>query len=112
MPYQPPESLSEQATDIMNSRRSLCFKEQHFIGLETQMSGLPHQCIKTSKGGCQEDGARFFNRQKLMSRKFHLSMRKNFFTVLVPTHWNRMPSEAVESPSLEIHKKHLDAILG
>lgn len=35
----------------------------------------------------------------------------NFFTVWVTVQWNRLPEEAVESPSLEIVKNHLDAIL-
>ncbi|KFV82995.1 hypothetical protein N308_15239, partial [Struthio camelus australis] len=52
------------------------------------------------------------NGQKLKHRKFHLNMRKNFFTVRVTEHWNRLPREVVEFPSLEIFKTCLDAILG
>ena len=32
-------------------------------------------------------------------------------TVSVTEHWHRSPREAVESPSLEIFKTHLDVIL-
>jgi len=46
-----------------------------------------------------------FNGHKLKHRKFHLNMRKNFFPLRVTEHWNRLPREAVESPSLEILKK-------
>ncbi|KFV81632.1 hypothetical protein N308_01622, partial [Struthio camelus australis] len=51
------------------------------------------------------------NGHKLKLRQFHLNVRKNFFAVRVTEHWNRLPREAVESPSLEIFKSHLDAIL-
>jgi len=37
-------------------------------------------------------------------------MRKNFFTLTVMEHWNRLPREVVESPSLEIFKTHLDKV--
>ncbi|KFV82179.1 hypothetical protein N308_03443, partial [Struthio camelus australis] len=51
------------------------------------------------------------NGQKLKFRKFHLNMRKSFYTVRVTEHWNRLPREVVEPPSLEIFKTRLDAIL-
>ena len=51
------------------------------------------------------------NGLKLEHRKFYTNMEKNLFTVRVMAHWNRLPREAVESPSLEIFMTHLDANL-
>ena len=36
---------------------------------------------------------------------------QDFFMVRVMEHWNRLPREAVESPSVEIFKIWLDAYL-
>jgi len=76
---------------------------------------------KYLQGGCQVDGARLFsvvpsdrtrgNRHKLKHRKFRLNTRKNFFTLRVMEHWNRLPRDAVDSPSLEIFKTRLDKVL-
>jgi len=38
-------------------------------------------------------------------------MRKNFFILRVTEHWNRLPREVAEPPSLEIFKSCLDKVL-
>ena len=48
---------------------------------------------------------------KLERRKFHINTQKNFFMIRVMEHWNRLPREIVEYPSMEIFKTHLDACL-
>jgi len=42
---------------------------------------------------------------------FRLDIRNNFFTERLVKHWKRLPKEVVESPSLEVPKKHADMAL-
>ncbi|KFO80641.1 hypothetical protein N303_04583, partial [Cuculus canorus] len=52
------------------------------------------------------------NAYKLERGRFRLDMRKNFFTMRVVRHWNRLPREAMDAPSLEMFKARLDGALG
>jgi len=49
--------------------------------------------------------------QYVICFSFRLNMRKNFLTLRVMDYWNRLLREVVESPSLEIFKTRLDAVL-
>ena len=48
------------------------------------------------------------NSFKLRQERFRLGIRRNFFTQRVVTHWNRLPKEVVDAPSLEAFNTRLD----
>ena len=49
---------------------------------------------------------------KVREARFRLDIRKKFFTQRVVIHWNRLPKEFVDAPSLEAFKARLDVALG
>ena len=88
------------------------------LGKRRLREDLINVCKYLKGGGRQMDVARLFlvvcsNRTrssglKLEHRKFHINTWKKFFMVRVMKHWNRLPREVVESPSLETFRTLLD----
>jgi len=73
------------------------------------------------KGSYKEAGEGLFTRAcrdrtrgngfKLKEGRFRFNITKKFFTVRVVRHWNRLPREAVDAPSLAVFKSRLDGAL-
>ena len=74
------------------------------------------------KGVYKQEGEQLFvrvdsdrtrgNGLKLREGKFRLDIRRKFFTQRAVTHWNRLPKEVVDAPSLEAFKARLAVALG
>ncbi|GAB0186583.1 hypothetical protein GRJ2_001123600 [Grus japonensis] len=118
------EQVQRRATKLIRGLEHLSYedrlRELGLFSLEKAL-GRSYRSLPVPEGAYRKAGEGLFtracsdrtrgNRFKLKEGRFRLDIRKKFFTVRVVRHWNRLPRETVDTPSLEVFKARLDGAL-
>ncbi|KAK4811195.1 hypothetical protein QYF61_019826 [Mycteria americana] len=120
------KQVQRRATKMIRGLEHLPYEDRlRELGLfsleESRFQGDLIAAFQYFKGAYRKDGEGLFIREcsdrtwgngcKLKEGRFKLDIRKKFYTVRVVRHWNRLPREGVDAPSLEVFKARLDGAL-